>query len=685
VEFAGREWQLLIEDPERPFPWATLGVGLSGLTVAAALIALLLGVRRRERLVEAEVAARMRERDDATAIAREREVRFAALGAHVPGGVLLTDAEGRCEYVNDRWAELAGISPGEALGEGWFEAVHPDDRVQVGEEWARAVRSQTEFELDYRLLAPDGTVRWVLGRATPFMDPASGEVSGFLGFVFDLTERLEAADALRESEERYRSVVEAAIDAIVVVDGDGRITSANDALVRIFGWPVHAVLDQPITMLVPDWTTDPTEGGHLVPGEAVETEGVRRDGSTFPLRIALESLALVGTTAQTAILQDLTDLKVAEALVADERDRLTAVIAAMQDGLVLLSPDGVGLVCNPRLCQILGVAEDDVIGSATPLRAATPEGRLRLRSLAAHAAAGVPGEVDAEFERPDGALISAIVSAAPIVDAAGEVVAVVETLKDATERKRLEEARDEFISVMSHELRTPLTSVHASLSMLEELAEDEQHEDAERRLLAIAQNNSERLMSLINDVLDLRRLSSGKEGLRYGTHRVAEMAHAAADPMAPLASQRGVAIRTDELPDDLELDCDRDKLVQVLTNYLSNAVKFSPPGGTVAVHAERVGSEVRISVADEGQGVRAEDRKRIFERFEMGDASDARRVGGTGLGLAISRSIADAHGGRVWVEPADGGGSCFVLAVPRHRPDRGEPAGAGPSLDYFSR
>ncbi|HIK05245.1 MAG TPA: response regulator [Trichormus sp. M33_DOE_039] len=234
-------------------------------------------------------------------------------------------------------------------------------------------------------------------------------------------------------------------------------------------------------------------------------------------------------------------------------------------------------------------------------------------------------------------------------------------LRDVTERKQIERMKDEFVSVVSHELRTPLTSIHGSLGMLTSgllPAESEQG----KRLLQIATDSTERLVRLINDILDIERIESGRVKMERETCNLTDLIESAISIMQPLAHKARVKLSVDSPL--VQLWVDPDRIVQTLTNLLSNAIKFSSPEATVWLVAQQYGDEVLLRVQDTGRGIPADKIHSIFERFQQVDSSDSRNHEGTGLGLAICQSIVQQHGGRIWVESVLGEGSTFNFTLP---------------------
>lgn len=252
-------------------------------------------------------------------------------------------------------------------------------------------------------------------------------------------------------------------------------------------------------------------------------------------------------------------------------------------------------------------------------------------------------------------------SVTPMFDDEGGRRGAVFTFRDVTERQAVDRMKSEFVSTVSHELRTPLTSIRGALGLLTSgllgpIAEKGQ------RMLEIAVSNTDRLVRLINDILDLERIGSGKTELSRGNVDARAVMMQALDGVLSVADQAGVQLAIE--PGVADLLGDTDRIVQTLTNLLGNAIKFSPAGTTVTLSGAASGVEFVFCVSDQGRGIPEEKLGAIFERFSQVDASDSRDKGGSGLGLAICQSIVEAHGGRIWVEPNHPAGSRFQFTIP---------------------
>ncbi len=238
------------------------------------------------------------------------------------------------------------------------------------------------------------------------------------------------------------------------------------------------------------------------------------------------------------------------------------------------------------------------------------------------------------------------------------------------QRSQLDTVKDEFISTVSHELRTPLTSIRGALGLLSSGRMGTVDAKAQN-LLRIALTNTDRLIRLINDILDLERMESGRAPLQIRRCSLRELAHQAMETMTPLAEEAEVQLELIlmALPEAMFFDGDSDRMLQVLTNLLSNAIKFSPPKTRIEVRVEADSTSIVLRVSDQGRGIPPEKLDQVFDRFQQVEAADARQKGGTGLGLAICRTIVQQHNGAIWAESNEhqgrGAGASLVFTLPR--------------------
>jgi two-component system, OmpR family, sensor histidine kinase VicK len=272
---------------------------------------------------------------------------------------------------------------------------------------------------------------------------------------------------------------------------------------------------------------------------------------------------------------------------------------------------------------------------------------------------------DDVFWRKDGQALPVEYVACPLLDH-GRVDGIVVAFTDVTERRRLNRMKDEFISTVSHELRTPLTSLRAALGLVASGALAKRPEKIPQ-MLDIALGNCDRLVRLVNDIVDFERIGSGTLPLHLSEWNAIDLLRRAMDAERSTASRAGLSFRLDVQPVDVWVDGDR--ILQVLGNLIRNAIKFSEKGGEIRLAARATGEkEVTFEVQDQGAGIPPEKLDMIFDRFQQADASDSRLQGGTGLGLALCRGIITQHGGRIWAKSSPGSGSTFFFTVEEYIP-----------------
>jgi signal transduction histidine kinase len=267
--------------------------------------------------------------------------------------------------------------------------------------------------------------------------------------------------------------------------------------------------------------------------------------------------------------------------------------------------------------------------------------------------------------RRDGIEIICEWTVTPLVNLQHQVIAVIAQGRDVTAQLEAERMKKEFTSTLSHELRTPLTSIIGSLQLINSGVMGEVEKDV-AELMVVAERNGQRLLDLINDLLDIEKIESGKLTLVPEVMAVDELVREAMVLNRAFGERFKVRFESHGDVPDRKVRADRKRLLQVVTNLLSNAVKFSPEGGVVEISTEDAGPNVRVAVHDRGSGIPEAFRPRIFGRFTQADSTDTRRKRGTGLGLAICKRLIERMHGRIGFDDRPGGGSTFWFELPRH-------------------
>ena len=348
---------------------------------------------------------------------------------------------------------------------------------------------------------------------------------------------------------------------------------------------------------------------------------------------------------------------------------LLATIETVPAALMIFNPDGSIRLRNRAATDVFGIeplnpelrrnywarfkriAKD---GAAIP-----PEEWISARALRGD----IVRNEELEIHHPDGRVFPILASGAPLRNELGHVAGAIVAFQDIARLREVDRMKDEFVSIVSHELRTPLTSIRGSVQLVLDEANsvpDPEH----RKLLQIALNNCERLVRIINDILDVSKIESGNLSLRKKAVHVADLVRQAVDVVAPPARNANVTLDANVPANIRPVMVDPDRIVQALVNLLSNAVKFAPPRSTVTTTVTGTDHTITIAVADQGEGIAPENLNRLFQKFQQVDSSSSRRKGGTGLGLAITKALVEQHGGRIFVDSELHKGTRFSFTLP---------------------
>lgn len=473
-------------------------------------------------------------------------------------------------------------------------------------------------------------------------------------------------------QELYEALLQAQSDlgeGVLILAGT-EVLYANEALTQLFGYRPEELMAGKFRQAIAPHDLAMLESrrgmreARADRSDRYELSVTHRDGRRVHLEVAAKTVCLQGRSVSVLLIRDLTErMRLHEQMSENER-RFRQLVEATFEGIAL-TEDGIIVAVNPAFVRMFGYEAQELVGEA-PHHLIAPEARQEVMHRI-HAADDRPYEV--LCRRKDGSTFVASVQPGSH-HFQGRVVRVT-AVRDVTEQRAVESLKDEFVSVVSHELRTPLTSIRGALGLLASGKLGALPSMAEH-LVAIAANNADRLVRLVNDILDIERMRSGKCSLKPVEVPVEELLLHAVDVVRQLADRAQVRLEVLPVPGTVRVDADR--FNQLLTNLLSNAIKFSPSGGAIRLQAEARGREWRFTVTDQGRGIPHDQLESIFGRFQQVDASDARQKGGSGLGLAICRSIAEQHGGRIWAESTLGQGSTFIVTLPESPPRGAEEA-----------
>jgi PAS domain S-box-containing protein len=490
-------------------------------------------------------------------------------------------------------------------------------------------------------------------------------------------------DRSATNDAKFRALLEAAPDAMVIVDERGIIQVVNAQAEQLFGYSRSEMLGRDVEILVPA-RYRPSHSGHRTQyftnahprpmGAGLELFGLRKDGTEFPVEISLSPLVTEEGTLAISAIRDISDRKRAEA-------QFRALLESAPDAMVIVNAQGRIVLVNAQTERLFGFRRDELLGepveSLVPDRYRHAHGVHRSNYFASAQSRPMGMGLELFGRRKNGTEFPVEISLSPLETEEGMLVA--SAIRDITERKiaeaeraRLDQERtahveanrikDEFLATLSHELRTPLNAILGWISLIETKSLDAG--PAERALATIARN-ARAQAQLVDDLLDVSRIVSGKLRVQTSALDLTEVADAAVEVVKPSADTKRIELEVHYESRPILITGDPDRIQQVIWNLLSNAIKFTPGHGRVNLHLRVLERHVEIVVRDTGPGIAPAFLPHVFDRFRQADSSTTRPHGGLGLGLAIARSIVELHGGTVEAASSGPGhGATFRVQLP---------------------
>lgn len=465
----------------------------------------------------------------------------------------------------------------------------------------------------------------------------------------------DMAEALAEATQKERAIFENATDLICSIGKDGRFSAVNPAVETMLGYTSEELLGQRFIQVVADelragvknYLDQVASTGNLAP---FETQLTRVDAT--PIFAIWSAQWSNKDQMWFCVIHDISERKREENLIKASEERIRSVIENLPVGVVTTDSNGLVESINRMTSEMFTVAEEDVLRK--PVSDLFDEkGQSGMKDLQA----GKTFEQTAR--KSNGETFPVELTTAEYQGFEGNRLLI--HIKDITERREIEKLKQEFIAMISHDLRTPLTSIGGTLTLIQEGIYGDISEGGAKRVID-AQRNVERLINLVSDLLDIEKLEAGQLTMELAPCEVAEIIDSSVSSVKSYAEQKGVVLHVETT--EATIPADGDRLVQVLVNLISNAVKFSPVGGNVYVSSASDNGEVSLFVKDEGRGIPKEFHESIFERFQQVAVSDGKRSMGSGLGLAICKAIVESHNGHIGVDSDGATGSTFWIRLP---------------------
>ena len=614
---------------------------------------------------------------------KESERLYRALTEAIPCAIYrcACDDDWTMHFLSDAILEVSGYPASDFIGNSvrtYASIIHPDDRKHVRECVLDGVARKESYAVEYRITHADGSVRWVYEKGQGVFG-ATGETAWLDGVIVDITERRRSQEALRESEERYRLLAENATDILWQMDMSGRFTFVSPA-VGLFGYEVEDWVGHHVLEFLPPherptflerFARDPQDPQL----RRYEVQMLKKDGSLVWMDVSADfAMDNDRPTCVQGVARDITERKLAEQALRESEELYRGIVENSFDMIMLTDSDGTITYLSPSATTVIGHRPEELIGTKRSI--VHPDDVANVMAKLEDALNGGRGSgLENRIITKAGETKWVSHSWVSVMDG-NQTKTVVSVVRDITAHRQMEEARKkaledleraydlqrQFLSSVTHEVRTPLTAVCGYAEMLLEGVAgplNSRQQDLLRRVLA----GSHHLLDLVDEVLEMARLRSGAVALRPKVCKPCRLVERLVLTIAQQAEKKGVEIcftRNDDLPMGLY---DEQKLAIIVTNILSNAVKFTE-NGRIDVAVNRLEQGTEVIIADTGPGIRRRDLPTVFDEFVQYDYPGKHKPAGFGLGLAIVASMVDVIGATLTVSSRRGVGTAFTLNVP---------------------
>ncbi|AKB31084.1 hypothetical protein MSSIH_0394 [Methanosarcina siciliae HI350] len=559
-------------------------------------------------------------------------------------------------------------------GENELSSFPPESREVFKKAIKNAVEKGESYDHELELVSAKGKHKWVRAIGRPVIK--DGKAIKLIGALQDITERREAQEELKRNEEMYRALFEQSNDAIFLNRLDGRIVDVNEKTCEMFGYTKKELQTMNVRdLLAPDSRDTCTlqmEKFMKKKFFRVYTVYRKTNDEIFDAEVSSKVLEGYKDLALT-IVKDISEQKRAKEKIEKSEMKYRSLFEKSNDFIIIHDFNGRILEVNKMTCEVFGYSENE-LKQKSILELLLPDGRKKALSEIMKVRKTGSTRKETRMIRSDGTVIFTDISASLLQAQDNSIQAVG---RDISDRVRVEAAmlsarieaetasrtKSEFLANMSHELRTPLNSIIGFSDVLIERIFGELNGKQLKYVKNISASGKH-LLGLINEILDLSKVEAGKMELHYSEFTVDSVFEEVKATLSPLAQAKSLEIDLEVEPDLREIKADRDRLIQILYNLVSNAIKFTPKGGRVSVYCKKRGSRAHFSVTDTGIGISPEDQKKLFWPFTQIDSSCAREYCGAGLGLALVKELVKLHSGTIRVESEVGKGSSFTFELP---------------------
>lgn len=610
---------------------------------------------------------------------QESEKRYQALSENSPVGIFRTRPDGYTTYVNPKWIEITGVSFQDALGNGWLESVHPEDREKLFKGWNHATKQQHKSTAEYRYLHKDGRTTWIFGEAVgEFTD--EGKLIGYIGTIVDITERKVMEQALKESEANYRNLFENDSAIKLMIDSEnGAIINANKVAAKFYGWPVDKLKKLNIEQI----RVNDSQGAVTVQKNSIthrkelieEYQHQLADGTLRNVEVFTNKIRFQGKDCFHSIIHDITAKRKAE----ERLKLLSKAIEQSPVSITITDPSGKIEYVNPKFCAVTGYQLNEVIGENFSILNSNLHSGEFLKNMWTTISQGKDWVAEVRNKKRNGELYweSQIIS--PILDNNGKITNFISIKEDITLQKQMlktvieakekaenaEQLKSAFLANMSHEIRTPLNAILGFASML--TSREHLPETTKNDYIFIINKSAEALLQIINDILDISKLETGQVKIHkkhFQLKPLLKSLHSQYLEKLAYMEHPHIEIKLHSIQPDIWIINDENRLIQIFTNLLDNALKFTDCGKIEFGVSSVTDEDIEFFVSDTGIGIETDDQQSVFERFRQVGDSSTRIHSGNGLGLSIVKSLVELMKGNIELESQVNMGTTFRFKIP---------------------
>jgi PAS domain S-box-containing protein len=631
---------------------------------------------------------------------KKREQLFSTLTNFAPVGIFLTDEKGDCQFVNRKWTEISGMTMDEAKGQGWVKAIHPEDKDRVFREWYDSAEKKLPFRSQYRFINKKNGIAWLDGSASALI--SNGKVTGYLGTITDITEVKNIQQKIEESEARYKNIFDTVPVSIWEQDfslikekieqlrkkgvrdfekyfnthpkfvewavKNVKIVDVNDETVRMYGAKNKEDLLKSLDKVFLPETRKVfiRELLTLANNQKIyssETVSKKLTGEEFNVLFTIFFPDNKSPFKNVLIsIMDITQRKRMEEELFTSEQRLRLATSAGKIGVWDWHVQRNLINWSDSIYELHGISRREFKGTFEEYKKLIyPEDREKLlKAVETSLKNKQPYKLEFRAYGPNKSIIWISTSAHVIFNNDGEADRMIGVTLDITERKKLEQRKDDFIALASHELKTPVTSLKMFTQILAKHLDGSEDEKAIKYLTSMDKQIS-KLSELVSGLLDVSRAQAGKIPYKMDRFSMNTLVIEIVKSIEAINKNHKIQIRGSVK--NLVV-ADRQRIGQVLINLINNAIKYSPGKKRIIITLEKNSDDLIVSVEDFGMGIPDGERERIFERFFQAQNPATQTFPGLGLGLYISKEIIEQHGGRIWVNSREGKGSTFYFTLP---------------------